>query len=249
MTHCKTQGRSVHLVNLDPAAERFAYSPSIDIKDLITLDDVMEELNYGPNGGLIYCMEFLVNNIDWLEEELGNFDDDYLIIDCPGQIELYTHFPIMKTVVDSLQRWGYRVCGVYVLDSQFVEDASKFFAGVMSAMSAMVQLEIPHINVLTKMDLLGEERANSAEMERYYDPDPHLLVEDANSKTRPKFHALNEAIVRLIDEYNMVSFIPLNIKDEDSVSLVLSHIDNAIQYGEDVEPKEPRDDDLDFDDY
>jgi hypothetical protein len=38
----------------------------------------------------------------------------------------------------------------------------------------------------------------------------------------------------------MVSFVPLNIHDEDSVSLVLAQIDNAIQYGEDVEPKEPQ---------
>ena len=35
----------------------------------------------------------------------------------------------------------------------------------------------------------------------------------------------------------MVSFIPLNITDEDSVEYVLSTIDNALQYGEDLEPK------------
>lgn len=38
----------------------------IDIRDLITLDDVMEELCLGPNGGLVYCMEYLIENIDWL---------------------------------------------------------------------------------------------------------------------------------------------------------------------------------------
>ncbi|RKO91944.1 GPN-loop GTPase, partial [Blyttiomyces helicus] len=211
-----------------------------DIRNLITLEDVVEELGYGPNGGLIYCLEFLVNNMDWFEEELENYEDDYLIIDCPGQIELYTHFPIMKRIVEALQRLNYNVCGVYCLDSQFIEDSSKFFAGVMSAMSAMVQLEIPHINVMTKMDLLGKKQ-NNPEMERYFDPDPTLLLEDVNAKTRPKFHDLNEALVRLIEEYNMVSFVPLNIYDEDSVNLVLSQIDNAIQYGEDLEPKEPKD--------
>ena len=34
---------------------------------------VMDELKLGPNGGLVYCMEYLVDNIDWLEETL---DDD-----------------------------------------------------------------------------------------------------------------------------------------------------------------------------
>ena len=51
--------RRAHLVNLDPAAnsDAFEYEPSIDIRDLISLDDVMSELDYGPNGGLVYCFE------------------------------------------------------------------------------------------------------------------------------------------------------------------------------------------------
>jgi hypothetical protein len=47
-------------VNLDPAAERFEYEPAIDIRDLINLEDVMEELEFGPNGGLIYCFECVI---------------------------------------------------------------------------------------------------------------------------------------------------------------------------------------------
>ena len=44
---------------MDPAAnsDAFEYEPSIDIRDLITLEDVMDELGYGPNGGLVYCFE------------------------------------------------------------------------------------------------------------------------------------------------------------------------------------------------
>ncbi len=33
-------------------------------------------------------MEFLLDNLSWLEEALGEYDDDYLIFDCPGQIEV-----------------------------------------------------------------------------------------------------------------------------------------------------------------
>jgi GTPase SAR1 family protein len=56
----------------------------------------MDELKFGPNGGLLFCMEHLVENISWLEEKIDDFSDDYLIIDCPGQIELYSHLPVMK---------------------------------------------------------------------------------------------------------------------------------------------------------
>lgn len=59
MTHLQTAKRTGHLVNLDPAAaaSSFEYEPAIDIKDLVSLDDVMTELGYGPNGGLVYCFE------------------------------------------------------------------------------------------------------------------------------------------------------------------------------------------------
>jgi Conserved hypothetical ATP binding protein len=40
-------------VNLDPAAESFEYDVAFDVRDLITLSDVMEELELGPNGGLV----------------------------------------------------------------------------------------------------------------------------------------------------------------------------------------------------
>jgi GTPase SAR1 family protein len=57
MTHLQNSRRSGHLVNLDPAATSFEYEPTIDIKDLISLEDVMNELHFGPNGGLVYCFE------------------------------------------------------------------------------------------------------------------------------------------------------------------------------------------------
>lgn len=59
MTHLQNTRRTGHLVNLDPAASSasFEFEPSIDIRDLISLPDVMSELGYGPNGGLVYCFE------------------------------------------------------------------------------------------------------------------------------------------------------------------------------------------------
>ena len=59
-------------------------------------------------------MEYLEENIDeWLGEQLAGFgDDDYLIFDCPGQIELYSHLSVFRTFVDYLRRDGWQVCAV-----------------------------------------------------------------------------------------------------------------------------------------
>ncbi|KAG0147691.1 hypothetical protein CROQUDRAFT_655904 [Cronartium quercuum f. sp. fusiforme G11] len=248
ITHAQTLGRTLHLFNLDPAAEHFEYEPSIDIRDLISLEDVMEELEFGPNGGLVYCFEYLLNNLDWLQENLNTYDEDYLVIDCPGQIELYTHFNIMQKIVQVLVgQFDFRLCATYLLESNFISDRPKFFSGVLSATSAMINLQVPHLNLLSKMDLLKSGRAGGIgqigpkELERYLDPDPDLLVDEVNSKTNAKFHNLNQAISQLIQDFNMVSFIPLDVTDEDSLGTILSHIDNSMQYGEHEEPKEPKD--------
>ena len=92
----------------------------------------MEELQLGPNGSLVYCIEYLLENMDWLQDHLDSYDDDeYLIIDCPGQIELYTHIPVMNKNIDQLRMWGYgeSMVSVFVVDATFVTDPAKFISG------------------------------------------------------------------------------------------------------------------------
>jgi len=46
----------------------------------------MSSLTLGPNGGLMYCMEFLEKNMDWLMKQLSSYKDHYFLFDCPGQV-------------------------------------------------------------------------------------------------------------------------------------------------------------------
>jgi len=245
------------VANLDPAAENFGYDLAFDIRDLITVEDVMEELGLGPNGALIYCMEYLLQNMDWLEDELDKFDDDeYLVLDCPGQIELYTHAPIIKRMIDQMTQWGHhRMASVFLVDATFVCDAPKFISGSLLSLSAMIALELPHVNVLSKVDLVDDaevekildcesasvlwqrEEYNMAKDQKITLPSDIISKEDRQriALRRSKQNRLTEAICSLLDDYSMVSFIPLNITDEESIDHVLAHIDHTIQYGEDLE--------------
>lgn len=309
-------GRRSHIVNLDPAAEPTQYEFTVDIRDLISLEDVMEELEYGPNGGLVYCFEFLLQNLDWLDDEIGDFDDEYLIFDCPGQIELYTHIPVLPRIVKHLQQQlNMSLCVIYLMEAPFVTDRAKFFSGTLSAMSAMMMLETPHINVLSKMDLItnpsttkiasdklqetlskahpNQQKALKAsnssmnigniyenddnddpsnvdpfdalipqnaggptdivrkrDLKRFLNPDPLLLADEVDvAMANPKFHDLNRSIAQLIDDFGMVQFLPLNARNPDSVSTILSHIDDVTQWSEGQEPKEPNDmDEMEEDD-
>lgn len=73
-------------MRLDPANENMKYVPAVDISELVKHDQVMTTYRLGPNGALIYCMEFLEANINWLIAKILKLKDHYLIIDCPGQV-------------------------------------------------------------------------------------------------------------------------------------------------------------------
>lgn len=238
--HTENARRRVHVVNLDPAAEHFAYPVAADIRDLVSLEEVMGELRLGPNGGLVYCMEYLVENLDWLEDALDDIGpDEYVIFDCPGQIELYSHVPAMGQIVRELQRMGFNICCTHLLDSQFVADVGKFVSGVLCCLSAMTSLELPHVNVLSKCDLLPSRRA----LEEFLEADAHALGGMLRRGTSPAFYRLNAAFCELMDEWSMVQFLPLDPRDPDTIELILAQVDNAIQYHDDVEPRIPGDND------
>ena len=230
--HLKVSKRDCYVVNLDPAAEDFKYPVTVDCRELIHLDDVMEdaEIRLGPNGGLIYCMEYLISNLDWLKESLDATDDDYFVFDCPGQIELYTHLPIMRQLTKTLESWDFRLCGVFLVDSQFLGESNKFISGVLSSLSCMINLEISHISVMTKLDLLP--KSSKKKIEDFLDPDVMSLAEDTEGG---KYKRLTQAICQIIEDYGMVRFLPLDISDEESIDIVLQHIDMTLQYGEDLE--------------
>ena len=241
ISYMQTVGRRAHIVNLDPAAEPSKYEFTIDIRDLISLEDVMEEMSLGPNGALVYCFEYLLRNLDWLDEEIGDYNDEYLIFDCPGQIELYTHIPVLPNIVRHLQQQlNFNLCATYLLEAPFVIDTSKFFSGALSAMSAMILLELPHINILSKIDLVSNTY-NKRKLKRFLNPDSMLLADSANRETNPRFHKLNQAIAQLVDDFGMVQFLPLEAENPDSVSTIISYIDDVTQWAEAQEPKEPND--------
>ncbi|NXX20025.1 GPN2 GTPase, partial [Podargus strigoides] len=225
-------GRKVTVVNLDPANEAMPYQCAVDIAELVTLPDVMESLKLGPNGGLIYCMEYLEANCDWLQEKLAAFKGHYYLFDCPGQVELYTHHDALKNVFAQLAKWNFRLAAVHLVDSHYCTDPGKFISVLCTSLSTMLHVELPHVNVLSKMDLIEQYGKLAFNLDYYTEVlDLSYLVDHlASDPFFRNYRRLNEKLVEVIEDYSLVSFVPLNVQDKESMRRVMQAVDKANGY-------------------
>ena len=246
-TYCKVfqeqaqhMGRTVHVINMDPACEQFSYRASGDIRDLITVDEVIDEQMLGPNGGLMFAFEYMLENSVWLEEQLGDYAEDYVILDLPGQIELFTHSHVLPRVVDMMRAQGYIVAGIYLMDSSVVlTDVNKYVASTFAALSAMLMLELPHLNILSKIDLT-KRVAPLAHIAEYIRCDWERLLEDPERREAmpPRLVSLTASLGRLLNQFPLVSYHPLDITDLDSISATIAAVDRLTQFEDEEEGRE-----------
>eukprot|EP01122_Echinamoeba_exundans_P000250 TRINITY_DN10224_c0_g1_i1.p1 TRINITY_DN10224_c0_g1~~TRINITY_DN10224_c0_g1_i1.p1 ORF type:complete len:316 (+),score=75.21 TRINITY_DN10224_c0_g1_i1:161-1108(+) len=238
-TYCKGMqqflsaiGRKVAVINLDPANDSVPYPCSVDMNELITLEDVMNEYTLGPNGGLIFCMEYLEKNLDWLFAKLEALSGHYLIFDCPGQVELYTHHDSMCNIVSQLQKRGYRIASVHLVDSFYCSSPSNYVAALLVSLSTMLQLELPHVNVLSKIDLVEKFGKLDLNLEFYTTgTDLEYLQHALNREDKSgRFSELNRTLCELIEDFSLVSFTTLNINEKESVARLVKLIDKSNGY-------------------
>ncbi|XP_060703276.1 GPN-loop GTPase 2 [Hemiscyllium ocellatum] len=225
-------GRKVAVVNLDPANDLIPYQCCVDIGELVKLDDVMDGLGLGPNGGLIYCMEYLEENLDWLLDKLEQFKDCYFLFDCPGQVELYTHNCSVRNILAQLTKWNFRLTAVHLVDSHYCTDPAKFISILCTSLSTMLQVELPHVNILSKMDLIEQFGKLAFNLDYYTEvlDLSYLLDHLAKDPFFKSFRRLNKKLVEVIEDYGLVSFIPLNVQDKETMKHVMRAVDKANGY-------------------
>uniref|UniRef100_A0A0B7B596 GPN-loop GTPase 2 n=1 Tax=Arion vulgaris TaxID=1028688 RepID=A0A0B7B596_9EUPU len=225
-------GREVAVVNMDPANDHLPFMCAVDIFELISLEDVMTHLRLGPNGALVYCMEYLEQNFDWLKEKLDSVKDKYLLFDFPGQVELYTHHNSVKNLLEKLTAWDYRLTAVHLVDSHYCSDPGKFVAVLLTSLNTMLQLSLPHINVLSKVDLIEKHGRLAFNPDFYTDVlDLHYLLGLLqDDPLLQKYKKLNEALVGIVEDYSLVSFVPLSVEDKESMLRVLKAVDKCNGY-------------------
>ena len=142
-------------INLDPGAERVHYDPEFDVRDLISLHEVMEEYDLGPNGAQILAADLVVAQSYDIQDELEGLAGDLLVIDTPGQVELFAFREASSHMVEVLGQG--QAALIFLFDPMLSQSASGFVSQMLLSNIVHFRLGLPTANFLSKSDLLPPE--------------------------------------------------------------------------------------------
>jgi GTPase SAR1 family protein len=222
-----SQSASSFILNLDPANDSPVYKSSIDICDLITLEDVCESLSLGPNGGLIYCMDFILSNINWLDSKLSEHSRDLIIIDCPGQIELFTQHEVLRLILNHIEsKHSCKMVVLNLIDSFICASPSNFIAASLVSLSVMTHLELPHLNILSKIDRLQDFYSDlQFSLEFYTDLSQlTMMVSQEERNFNPKMAKISEKLAEVVDDFGLVNFLLVSVSDKQCMKSLVKQI-------------------------
>lgn len=143
---------------------------------------------------------------------------------------------------------------IHLTDSYVLTQPSLYISALLLALRSMLQMDLPHLNVLTKIDNLSNYPPLTFNLDFYtevqdleyllpaldaersgeaVDPDEEPPSPGSNTDTeesKSKFSALNRAIVDLVEDFSLVGFSTLAVEDKQSMASLLKQIDLASGY-------------------
>lgn len=143
-----------YLINLDPAVLDTPFGANIDIRDTVNYKEVMKQYHLGPNGGILTALNLFATRFDevlkLVEARAGSVK--YLLLDTPGQIEIFTWSASGAVITESLASVLPTVI-LYVIDTPRSSNAVTFMSNMLYACSILYKTKLPLLLVFNKIDV------------------------------------------------------------------------------------------------
>ena len=218
------------ILNLDPGVESLPYSCDIDVRDYVDIVSIMKQYDLGPNGALIMTNDLIASKIDSIQDEIDEVNPDYLLIDTPGQIELFAYRASGQFLVQNL-RIDEKM-SIFLFDGALITSPINFVSIALLATSIKLRLGLPAINVLTKTDLIGKKLKDILKWSTNLFTLENAISQEADGET----YTLTTNILRGLNLGGFAQgLIPIsNVTGEGMVNLQTA-LSRTINLGEEVE--------------
>ena len=228
----KTNGYDATIVNLDPGNESAELSPDVDVREWVRLPDLMDEYDLGPNGAQVAAADMIALKVFEIKQALAEFHSDYVLIDTPGQIELFAFRESSKAIVEALS--GDRSALAFLFDPALARHPSGFIALLMLSATVEFRFRLPLLHLLSKSDVLAPEQLE--ELARWSD-EPSTLYERVREEVATPDVALSTELFRAIEATGpFLSLVPVSSKEETGFDQMYRTCQRIFAGEEDVEP-------------
>ncbi|HDM67302.1 MAG TPA: GTPase [Thermoplasmatales archaeon] len=217
-------------VNLDPGSESLPYEPDVDIREWVSLQEVMETHELGPNGAQIACADMVALNIEEVKDSIEFFKTDYVLVDTPGQLELFVFRESGKHIVESLA--PQRSVIVYLIDPVLARSPSGFVSHLLLSMSTNFRLGKPQVNILSKADLLSKDEVALIQL---WSQDTSTLYDAITQENPSILREMSEELLMVLQGFETQSkLIPTGKNDFLGIEDLYTIIQLVFKGGEDT---------------
>jgi GTPase SAR1 family protein len=230
------EGHGTHALtaNLDPGAERLPYVPDVDVRDYVQLDEVMDRYGLGPNGGIIVSSDLVADDFGEIIQEIEEYDPDYLMVDTPGQLELFVFRASGIFMVQALARE--QTIAAFLVDPFLTQTPSSFVSILLLSATAQLKLGLPVIRVLSKSDILTEEQLENIEI---WTSEPDVLHDALLDEASPVGTLATRLWSVLAEEEESFRLLRVSAKESLGFEDLYTEIQMAYEGGDDFIVPEP----------
>ncbi|ABX11942.1 MAG: GTPase [Nitrosopumilus sp.] len=223
-------GAFTAVLNLDPGVENLPYSCDVDVRDFVDIVSIMQQYDLGPNGALVMAADLIASKIDDIQNEVNRVNPDYLIVDTPGQIELFAYRSSGRFLIDNIS--SEEKTSVFLFDGALITTPVNFVSIALLATSIRLRLNLPTINVLTKTDLIGANLKNILQWSSSLSTLESAIANDADGDT----YTLTTNILRGLNLSGFAQgLIPISNVTGDGFVNLEGALSRILNLGEEVE--------------
>jgi hypothetical protein len=227
-TWLSAQREKVSILNLDPGAIALPYTPDVDVRDYIRVEDLMEDYKIGPNGALLLACDMVADRIEEVTGELELIDPDLVLVDTPGQIELFAFRQTGRAIAERMSGEGKAI--LYLFDSLFSRQPLNYVANMFLSAAVNNMFLLPQVHALTKVDLLKEEEV---EREVEWAEDPTTLEDDIEDQLADENRIMSQSMMQAILDVGVeFSLIPVSSKTNQGFLDLYAEITRILSLGE-----------------
>jgi GPN-loop GTPase len=228
----RAAGYDATVVNLDPGLEDETFQPDVDIREWVRLADLQDEYSLGPNGAQIAAADMIALKIFDVKAAVAELKADYVLVDTPGQIELFAFREASKAIVDALS--GDRSLIAFLFDPALARKPAGFVSLLMLSATVEFRFRLPMVNVLAKADVLTPEQLADIES---WSEEPSRLYDTITQDAPTPDVQLSTELFRAIETMGpLTGLVPASAKEGTGMDAFYQSCQRVFAGGEDLEP-------------